>query len=190
MTKLTIRHEYSGMSDYWGGNGRRWEDDAGCLFAYYDRKTTLKDCVEQWVDEFYTGGDCDSLPDDITQDDLRNAILENLTEQGRADYESGALAQCAAYYADCADPLKCPVCGECEGEQHLDNCDDCEGTVTAEDCDEYDDCQESPVWIILVEATVCSECNKWDDHYVDDLCKDCSKKHYPSDFDENGDFIS
>ncbi len=76
---LTVTHEYRGMSDYWQGNGKRWDDNAGCLFAFYGPDTTLTDCVEQWVDDFHSGGDCDSLPDSVTADDIRKAILEAIT---------------------------------------------------------------------------------------------------------------
>ena len=151
--KLTVTHEYSGLGDYWGGNGRRWDDNAGCLFAFYGAGTTLRDCVDQWVNEFCAGGDCDSLPDEVTEDDVRNAILAALTDQGRADYESGAVAECAVEYAEI------------------------NGFDGEEDEDEFD---ESPIWVILVECEVCSECGKADEHAIDDICAECAAKHdYP-----------
>jgi hypothetical protein len=103
--KLTVSHEYSGLSDYWGGNGRRWDNDAGCAFAFYGAGTTLKDCVDQWVDDVWNGGDFEhngegrDAWEEVTSDDVRAAILDSLTEQGRADYDSGAIAECAAEYA-------------------------------------------------------------------------------------------
>jgi hypothetical protein len=134
--RITVSHEYTGMSDYWGGNGRRWNDNAGCLFAYYDKDTTLRDCVDQWVSEFNSGGDCDAFPAGITSEDIRAAILDAMTPAGRADYESGALADCAKGCEDCEDcddycesPVwiilvevdVCPDCGDCSGD---DTCDD------------------------------------------------------------------
>lgn len=76
---LTVTHEYMGMSDYWQGNDKRWNDNAGCLFAFYGPDTTLADIVEQWTDDFIGGGDCDSLPDSVTPNDIRKAILEAIT---------------------------------------------------------------------------------------------------------------
>ena len=165
--KLSVSHEYSGMGDYWGGNGRRWDDDAGCLFAFYGKGTTLADCVDQWVDDYWNGGDCEYHGDGrnpwegITSDDVRAAILDSLTRQGRADYDSGAIAECAAEYAACSDPGVCRECGNSVGELHADDCvllldngDDPadEFTVEEEDCDEEDDMSESPIWVILVEV--------------------------------------
>jgi len=72
---LTISHEFQGHSDYWSGNGRRWDDNAGCLFAHYGPETTLADLVDQWVDDFIVGGDCDTFPESVTSDELRQAIV-------------------------------------------------------------------------------------------------------------------
>lgn len=105
MPKVRARYEFSGLPDYWGGNGRRWDDNAGCVFAYYDGRTTLRDLIDSAVDDFCMGGDfeprcsdCDPWAD-ITEDDVRAALLDCLTDSGRADYESGAIAECAADYA-------------------------------------------------------------------------------------------
>jgi hypothetical protein len=46
---LAATYEYQGFVDYWGGNGRRWDDDAGCLFAYLSNTTTVGDLVDQLV---------------------------------------------------------------------------------------------------------------------------------------------
>jgi hypothetical protein len=119
--KINATFLYAGMADYWGGDGRRWDDNAGCLFAYYGRDTTLRELVDDWVEDFIAGGDCDSFPEDVTSEDIRAAILEMLSEQGRQDYESGAISEFAQEFAD-ANP----------------------------DEDE-DDGGESPVAIILVE---------------------------------------
>jgi len=96
MTKtkeIKVSYEYSGLSDYWGGNGRRWDNDAGCLFAFYGPDTTTKDCVDQWIEDFNPGGDCDSFPEEISGEDIRNAILECFTEQGKEDYYMGNLCE-------------------------------------------------------------------------------------------------
>ena len=162
-TKIKVSHEYSGMPDYWGGNGRRWDDDAGCLFAYYGRNTSLRDCVDQWVDEFFNGGDCDSLPHNITENDLRDAILEAFTEQGRADYHSGAIAECSADFAAINGP---PCCFDCEqelGEAHLDDCSFCDGEVVEEDCE--NEFYDSPFWVILVEVEEYSILDNFDEWF-------------------------
>lgn len=149
---LTVKHEYSGFSDFWGGNGRRWDNNAGCLFAHYGANTRLWECVDQWVDDFMGGSDCDSFPENVTSEDIRAAILDSLTEQGRADYKSGALAGCAAEYAAANGLNECPYCGEeCNDEEG--GCDGYEGDIDGllEDREQFDD---SPIWVILVEQAV------------------------------------
>lgn len=140
---VSVTHEYVGLADYWGGNGKRWSDNVGCLFAFYDADTTLRDCVDQWVDDFMAGGDCDSFHEDVTSEYIRAAILDSLTEQGRADYKSGKLSECAV---ECV----CPYCGNnCNGEYG------CDGYLG--DIDGLLESDESPVWIILIECEVCEE---------------------------------
>ena len=194
MTIIRVSHEFHGMSDYWGGNGRRWDKGAGCLFAFYGPDTTLRDCVDQWVDDYWQGGDFDAGGDafkDISGDDIREAILTDLlNERGRADYDSGALCEFAA---ECEDDRVCNECGEPIGQPHDDDCAYVAETgfgynVESDDCDD-DDCFESPIWVILVEIDVCEECGAGCDHTVDDLCADCGKKHYPNDFNDKGEFI-
>lgn len=54
---VTASFLYSGVGDFWVGNGRRWDDDAGCVFASYGPGTTCGEIVDQWVDDFNSGGD-------------------------------------------------------------------------------------------------------------------------------------
>lgn len=180
MATLSVMHEYFGLVDYWSGTGRRWDDNAGCLFAYYNADTTLRDCVNQWVDDYNSGGDCDSFPEDITSDDILAAILDSLTDEGRDDYHSGALAECAVEYAK-ANGKSCPYCNDICNDEHgcdgymgdpdnlLNRCTECDEPiesrhtggcgkrivdcefVVADDCVEDDDDGESPVWILLIE---------------------------------------
>lgn len=103
--ELTATFLFSGMVDYWGGDGERWEDNKGCLFAPYDHTTTLHDLVDALVNDFEGGGDCDSMPEWITGLDVREAILGALSEQGLKDYYSGALSEWA---------MDCEPCEECE----------------------------------------------------------------------------
>lgn len=203
MTTIQVSHEFHGYSDYWGGNGRRWDVGAGCLFASYGPDTSLRDCVDQWVSDFYIGGDFEPGYDvesgksfrdafeDIGEDDIREAILTNLlNNQGRADYKSGALCEFAAH---CEDNRVCNECGASIGQPHEDGCayveDDDVYDVEPDDCDDCDDLDEYPQWIILIEIEVCSECGAGCDHTVDDLCADCGKKHYPDHFDDDGELV-
>jgi hypothetical protein len=102
--KLHASFEYAGLPDYWGGNGRRWDDDAGMLFAYYGGFTTLHDIVEQWIDDFGFNGEFDSpVWDDVSDEEIRAAVMAGLTEQGLADYHSHALSEWSADYADAND---------------------------------------------------------------------------------------
>jgi hypothetical protein len=118
---ITASYLYSGMVDYWGGDGRRWDNDAGCLFASYGPGTTVRDLVDQWVDDFNMGGDCDSLPEDIGDADIRDALLEMLTPEGRADYDSGQVWEGSLDCEESEDEddfTEWPVCIiliECEG---------------------------------------------------------------------------
>lgn len=159
MAKITVNHEFAGWGDYWHGNGRRWDDNAGCLFACYGRNTTLRDCVDQWVDEYWQGGDCDSFHEDITAEDIREAILTTLlNERGRADYESGALCEFAEKFDDYIE------CVDSDGEEDLE------------------DLMEAPVWIILVEYEACPDCGSPSgDETYDELCDACQEKHYGKD---------
>jgi hypothetical protein len=113
--KLDATFIYSGMVDYWGGDGERWEDDRGCLFANYDHTTTLRDIVEELVEDFNSGGDCDTMPEWITALDVKEAILATFSEQGLKDYHSSALSEWA---------MDCEPCEDCEDG----NCD-CETPV-------------------------------------------------------------
>ena len=195
--KLTISHEFRGMSDYWGGNGRRWDADAGCVFAYYGKDTTLRDCVNQWVEDFWNGGDFDNSHldndpfADVTEDDIRAAILESMTEQGRADYESGTLCDGAADWEGDSDKWSCSVCRQSvtvESYEYAEigcpYCAECDREMERDDDAEY--C-ESPVWILLIELEDYEDEDEWDlcqhdDGYFLWVSKDgYEKKPYPSE---------
>lgn len=197
MPTLTATYIYSGMADYWGGDGDRWDDNKGCLFAYYGKDTTLHDLIDQLVDDFNSGGDCETMPEDITDGDVRGALLEMLNDRGRADYAAGALAECAVEYAEANGLDGSFVVGD---EVMIDNVNDEEanGVITKvtdtsvfididdrlfrrDHADVYpvndaEDCDESPIFVVLMECEVCSECKTWCDHYADDVCKTCYEK--------------
>jgi hypothetical protein len=77
---------YQGLPDYWGGDGRRWDDDAGCLFYCYDNRTTVRELIDGLVADFNSGGDCDSFPEDVGCSDVRAALLDMLSPKGLGDY--------------------------------------------------------------------------------------------------------
>ena len=174
---VTADFLYSGFPDYWSGDSDRWDDNNGCLFAYYGARSTLRDIVDSAVNDFCAGGDCDTLHEDVTEEDIRAALLGCLSPAGLADYESGALSEFAQEYADANDFNECRDCGEAIGNYHDSECPrkdyDVDGYVTEEDCDEDDEYGDSPVCIFLIKTEVCSRCGKLADHYVDDICEDC-----------------
>jgi len=187
MSNLTVSLEYAGYSDYWGGNGRRWDHNAGCLFACYNGETTLRDLVDQWVEDYGMNGEHDAdCWENISSADVRHAIVNGLlNDRGRADYDSGALC---AWAEDCEDNRVCSDCGEPIGEAHGDDCplsvdlDGNEGYTSAvmqEDCDDFDCCIESPYVIILLELEVCPDCdNPSGENTHDGLCDQCEHANY------------
>ena len=164
MPNLSASFMFSGMGDYWSGHGGRGER-GGCAFAYYGKDTTLADLVDQWVEDSWCN-DCDfaGIPESVSSDDIREAILESFTDAGRADYESGAICEFAEEYASVNDLNCCKECKAYLGEAHEDGCslsvdlEDNEGETSAvveEDLPEDDDCMEYPIAIMWID---------WSDH--------------------------
>lgn len=148
---LSCNFEFSGFSDYWGGMGGRG-CGKGCAFAFYGRETTLRDIVDQWVEETWANDhDFADLPESVSQEEIRDCIVSGLTAAGRADYDSGALCEWAA---NLEDNRECRSCGECIGDPHCDDCDAAAGAIVEEcDCDDDDDCGESPQVILCIDWT-------------------------------------
>ncbi len=134
---LTATFLFSGFSDYWQGHSGRGID-GGAAFAFYGKDTTLRDLVDQWVEDFYVSGDFEYAPESITQDDIRACILESFSDVGRADYESNAVYEfsqdCEEDDEDCESPIaimwieweKCPDCDNLSGEDTNDGlCTEC-----------------------------------------------------------------
>ena len=156
--KVTANYLYSGMGDYFGGFG--CDDNQALLWAFYGRETTLRDIIDQWVEDTWNGAAAEDIPEDVTQDDVRAALLDMLTASGRADYDSDAISGVAADYAACADPLCCMECEAPVGEVHCDDCayrSDCPGCdeVAEEDCEDV--CEESPVTVVVIEWEECDD---------------------------------
>jgi hypothetical protein len=148
--KVTANYLFSGMGDYFGGYGCK--DNEALLYAFYGHGTTLRDIIEEWVEDSWSGAACEDIPEEVAQDDLRAALLEMLTETGRADYNSNAVAECALGYAEDND-LCCIECGALVDEMHCEDCEYEDGLVV--DYDDYDDVEndnyESPITVVVIE---------------------------------------
>lgn len=100
-TKVSAQYLYAGYGDYFGGHG--CADDADhsehLLYAHYNGETTLRDIIDQLVEDSYNGPASETLPDDLSDDAVRTALLDMFSDSGRADYESGALAECSFDFA-------------------------------------------------------------------------------------------
>lgn len=123
MSAVNVCYEYQGYSDYWGGNGRRWDDNAGCLFAFYDNCTTYGDLVDQWVSDFNCSGDCDDFPEWVTADMVRQACLDALRVSPDTlvdpDCEVGNNDE-SPIYVVLVEIDVCPDCGGCPGDNTND----------------------------------------------------------------------
>lgn len=88
---LMARFLFSGSIGFFDGHTCASDEDHSeyLLYANFDGESSLRDIVDQLVD------DDETLPEDITDSDVRAALLDMLTVDGRADYESGELAVCA-----------------------------------------------------------------------------------------------
>ena len=156
---VTASFLFSGMSDYWGGDGDRWDDNKGCLFAFYGYGTTMKDLIDQWVDDFWNGGDCDTLPKEVTSEVVREALLGMLTAQGLAEYHSDSLCEFA---------IECAACNGVSAYISEDGCNDddsirermeddgCSEKTIEEALGEYLD---SPIAIVMIECEEEEECD-------------------------------
>ena len=179
MPIVTAEFLYAGLPDYWGGNGDRWDDDKGCVFAYYGKGITVRNIIDGAVDDFLGGGDCDSLPDEVTDNDVRAALLASLTDIGRADYANDTVSDFATDYADANGLDRCRDCGAKMGDPHEGHCDLImyyDDVVEDEDCPEDEGC-DSPMVVFLIRASVCDECGALADHHTDELCEACARKY-------------
>lgn len=174
---VTAEFLYSGFPDFWGGNGDRWDDDKGCLFAGYGKGTTVRDIVQDAVNDFLTGGDCDSLPEEVNCETIREALLACLSDAGRKDYASGVVSEFATEYAEVNGLNRCRGCDAHVGESHKAGCDYwLQGVVEYNDCNK-DECRDSPMIVFLIRTEVCDECGALADYYIDDICEACAIKH-------------
>ncbi len=157
---LSASFLYSGYPDYFCGHS------GILLYAYYGHHTTLRDIIDELIED---STDCETLPDIITTDEVRSALLAMLSSLGLVEYYSGAIAECAA----AMDRLtKCPECGVEIDDEDWDDCAKCGHYLY-----EY----EFPVFIVLLtleketihpgfmtcneyaESTGCKDCSAYDD---------------------------
>lgn len=96
--RVTASYLYSGMSDYFDGHG--CDDNQALLYAYYGRDTTLHNIVDEWVHDSWLGAAGEVIPVEVTSDDVRAALLDMLSDVGRADYENGTLSEQAEEYCE------------------------------------------------------------------------------------------
>ena len=141
---LTASYVYSGLGDYFGGHGCADDEDHKefLLYAFYGRKTSLADIVDELVCDSWNGAASEELPEDITDSDVRDAIMTDmLNGRGRADVASGAVAECSANYT--AD-------AECACGASLTDVDDGDPCPV---CDCWNDFDESPTFVVVLEYT-------------------------------------
>jgi hypothetical protein len=170
---LTANYLYSGYGDYFSGYGCADDEDRKefLLYAFYGRKTTLADIVDDLVRDAWDGPSNMDIPDDIADDDIRDAIMTTaLTTQGRIDVAEGAVAECSA---DWGADAECSGCGASMTD--VADGDPCPV------CDDWNDCGESPIFVVVLEyeppeapvgpadclsyddKTGCAECRGYDD---------------------------
>ena len=145
---LSASYEYAGYSDYWGGHGEEdcEEYSEHLLYASYGRDTSLRDIINELIDDSWTGCAAESLHEGITQDDVRAALLDMLSDAGRAAYASGAIAECSYNWGDCNPLEDCP-CGNYtpDGEDE-EECPECGHVFDNDNCDDY----ESPIFVAIL----------------------------------------
>jgi hypothetical protein len=161
---LTACYVYSGFADYFGGHGCADDDDRKefLLYAYYGRKTKLADIVDQLVDDACNGAASEELPDDITDSDIRDAIMTTaLSTRGRIDVAEGAVAECSAAWG--AD-------AECACGASLTDVDDGDPCPV---CDDWGDSDESPIFVVVLEYTYPADPNACPDYDDKTGCVKC-----------------
>jgi len=159
--ELIAHFHYAGFGDYWGGYGcaDNAEHSEHLVYAFYGKKTTLADIIDELVEDAWNGPAGETLPDDCDTDAVRRTLVEDmLNNRGRADYASGALAECAVEYAAANEDTsqkECPGCGA-EDDGYSDECESCgrellDDDPDADDEDDCGDCCESPIFVVILE---------------------------------------
>ncbi len=100
MYEVSALFLYSGYGDYWSGDGERWEDNKGCLFFNYNHTTTLPELIEGWMEDMLQGGDLDSMTFEIEDSQIKQALIDMLSDEGKAEYDLGDKAPIAGIAKD------------------------------------------------------------------------------------------
>jgi len=140
---LTAQYEYAGSSSYWSGRGCADDEDHKefLLSTFYGRKTDLSDIIDGLVEDSWNGSAADELPEEVSDSDVRDVLLEEmLNDKGRDDYSNGIIAECSADYGADAE---CFGCGASLTD--VDDGDPCPV------CDDWNDCCESPIFIVVLD---------------------------------------
>ena len=93
---IVVNVEYDGLPDYWSGNGRRWDGNAGCLFASYGADTTWRDLISGLLDDYVMSGDFEGeVWADINTEQLEPAITNALRGYGYSNYREDEVCRWA-----------------------------------------------------------------------------------------------
>jgi hypothetical protein len=157
---LTASFLYAGYSDYFSGHG--CADDAEhsehLLYAFYGKDTTLHDIINQLVEDSWSGPASETLPEEVTTNDVRSALLDMLSSVGLADYVSCALAECAADLVSACDD-------DDDDDDNEDDEDDCESPIFIVKLDYEKPEEEVDVTNCAGydKQTGCTKCSSYDD---------------------------
>jgi hypothetical protein len=131
---IDVTYLFTGFSDFWSGDCERWDENKGCLFAYYGPDTTYRDLVQGWMDDFNSGGDFDDSPlaEYVTNRDLETA-LENVFVPG-LDFDAiiDAAGELEDYDAEMDESPVCIVLVRLEQDETEEE-EDCD--CGSEDCE-------------------------------------------------------
>jgi hypothetical protein len=96
---VTAKLIYTGMPDYWSGDGDCHNETSCCTHVWFGPITTLKDII---IDtEAEAGAYCEQLPEEITDLHVRLALFEMLTPEGQISYLDDSVFEAAKYsYSD------------------------------------------------------------------------------------------
>lgn len=159
--KVQALYLYSGMSDYWRGDGERWEASKACTFATYGPDCSLRTVINALVDDSNDGPDFQGKPlwDAIEAEDIRQALILSLSPEGLEEWErnDGSPCEFAREYGEPllappteADALPCAESG-CSNVARYKMAD---GSFRCEECIQQD---ESPCVIFLLRI-ICAGC--------------------------------
>ncbi len=127
--KVSAQVIYSGFSDYWGGDGDRWDDDKGCLFALYGPETTHNDLVQEWLEDWNAGGDFDGkdIASEVTDTELEQAIRDVFVDGLDMDSVFGPAGSLEDFDPENDESPQCIILVHIEKEETFGPCENCGG---------------------------------------------------------------